>query len=129
MTCTMKKVLLAALLILPTAAFAQFPGGVNTNLKMWLKANSSVSLNPTNTVAQWNELSGAGITGNFATQGANINMNSPVQNPPAYVAAGVNFNPHVSFTQSGVNSISSNNAFVGTQVFDQYNNTIFQVID
>ncbi len=123
----MKRVFLAALLTLPFAVQAQYPGGVNTNLKMWLKANSGITLSPTNTVAQWDELSGANVTGNFSTQGANISMTG--QNQPAYQTGGINFNPHIVFTQTGVNSISSNNAFVGTQLIDPYNNTIFQVIN
>jgi gliding motility-associated-like protein len=124
----MKKALLSALLFFPVSVFAQFPGGVSTNLKLWLKANSSVSVDVTNTVTQWNELSGAGVTGDFATQGANIGMVA-AQNPPSFQATGINFNPHVAFSQTAVNSISSNNAFVGTQLIDPYNNTILQVIN
>ncbi len=125
----MKKVFLAALLALPFSGQAQYPGGVSTNLKLWLKANSSISLNAGSTVAQWNELSGAGVTGDFATQtAANVGMTATPA-PPAYVAAGINFNPHVSFSQTAVNSISSNNAFVGTQMIDPYNNTMLQVIN
>jgi gliding motility-associated-like protein len=124
----MKKVLLTALLLMPLAAFAQYPGGISSNLKMWIKANSGVSLNSGITVAQWNEKSSAGVTGDFATQGSNISMTSPAQNQPGYDPGGINFNPHVVFDQTAVNSISSNNAFVGTALFDQYNNTIFQVI-
>lgn len=123
----MKKVLLALLVSTPLALLAQ-PGGVSTNLKLWIKANSGMSLNSNGTVAQWNEVSGAGITGDFTTQGANIGMGA-TQNPPAYQAAGINFNPHVAFSQTVVNSISSNNAFVGTQLIDPYNNTILQVIN
>jgi gliding motility-associated-like protein len=123
----MKKVLFTAFLFLPLTLYAQYPGGINTNLKLWLKANSGLSLNTGSTVAQWNELSGAGVTGDFATQGSNISMGT--QNTPAYQPAGINFNPHVVFSQSGVNSISSNNAFVGTQLIDPYNNTVFQVIN
>lgn len=122
----MRKILLAALMLAPLALYAQYPGGIGNGLKLWLKANSGVSLNPTNTVAQWNELSGAGITGDFATQGANIGMGN--QNPPAYQPGGINFNPQLVFVQTGPNSISSNNAFSGLQLIDAYNNTMLQVI-
>lgn len=123
----MKRLLFAALLISPLVLRAQAPGGVSTNLRLWLKANSGVSLNASSTVAQWTELSGAGITGNFSTQGANIGMGTG-QNPPAYQASGINFNPQLVFSQAVVNSISSNNAFAGTQLIDPYNNTVLQVI-
>lgn len=124
----MKKGFLAALLLLPLGGSAQAPGGVSTNLKLWLKANSGITLNTGSTVAQWNELSGAGVTGNFATQpAANVGMTG-TQNPPAYVPQGVNFNPHVAFSANAVNSVASNNAFVGTDLIDPYNNTLLQVI-
>src|SRR3954464_12788940 len=101
----MKKVFFACCLGMSLPAFAQYPGGVNTNLKLWLKANSGVTLAGT-AVSQWSELSGAAVTGNFATQGANISMLA-VQNPPAYQAAGINFNPQIIFSTALVNSISS----------------------
>src|SRR4051812_39694194 len=112
----MKRVFFTLLMVCPLGLYAQFPGGINSNLRLWIKANSGLSQGSSGTVAQWNELSGANVTGNFSTQlNTNIGM-SNTQNPPAYQAAGVNFNPHVSFSQTGVNSISSANTFVGTQL-------------
>jgi gliding motility-associated-like protein len=101
------------------------PGGVSTNNTLWLKANTGTTLNANNQVTVWSEQSGAGITGDFSTQGAAINMG--VQNPPTLLDAGINFNPYIVFSTANSNSISSNNAFVGTTMIDDYDNTLFQV--
>ncbi len=123
-----KKLLFTACsLFSAVSMYAQVsPGGVSGQCKMWLKANTGVTVSSTNTVTTWAEQSGAAVTGDFYTQGSNIGMGT--QNPPAYVANGVNFNPQIAFAQTGPNSISSNNAFAGLNLMDQYNNTVFQVI-
>jgi gliding motility-associated-like protein len=124
----MKKLLLSLMLLSSAPGFAQTaaPGGVTANLRLWLKANSGVHTGAANDVTLWGEQSGANVTGDFTTQGAAIGMTG--QNPPAYGSLGVNFNPHLVFSQTAVNSISSNNAFVGTQLIDPYANTAFEVI-
>ncbi len=122
----MKKLLLSLMLLGPAAAYAQTPGGVNSNLRLWLKANSGITRSATNDVTLWAEQSKAGVTGDFSTQNATIGMNG--QNPPKYADAGINFNPHLVFSHTAVNSISSANAFVGTELIDPYNNTAFEVI-
>lgn len=124
----MKKLLIPMLLLLPGAAMAQTatPGGVTAGLKLWLKANSGISTGAGNDVTLWAEQSRAGITGDFSTQNANIGMTG--QNPPKYADGGINFNPHLVFSHTAVNSISSANAFVGTQLIDPYANTAFEVI-
>lgn len=124
-----KKLLFTALPLLGAVSmFAQVsPGGVSGQCKMWLKANTGVTLSSTNTVTTWAEQSGAGILGDFSTQGAAINK--PTHTAPSYLANGINFNPYIVFNNTATpNSISSNNAVAGTQILDGYNNTLFQVI-
>jgi gliding motility-associated-like protein len=103
------------------------PGGVSGNNTMWLKANSGVTLSMTNTVTTWAEQSGAGILGDFSTQGAAISK--PNHQPPGFLQGGINFNPYVVFNSTAThNSVSSGNAVTGNQILDGYNNTLFQVI-
>ena len=64
-------------------AFSQSPGGVNANLKMWLKANTGVT--GTTNVSNWADQSGSG---NNATQGV-------VANQPSLVTNDLNFNPTI----------------------------------
>lgn len=106
---------------------AQSPGGVTGSNTIWLKANTGVTLSPTNTVTTWAEQSGAAITGDFSTQGAAINK--PTHQPPTFLANGLNFNPYILFNYTAVaNSISSANAVTGTQILDGTFCTMFQVI-
>jgi gliding motility-associated-like protein len=106
---------------------AQSPGGVTGSNTIWLKANTGITLSPTNTVTTWAEQSGSAITGDFSTQGAAINK--PNHQPPAFLANGLNFNPYILFNSTTVqNSISSGNAFAGTQILDGTFCTMFQVI-
>ena len=114
--------LAAILLCLP--ALAQFPGGLKDSLRVWLKANGTLTV-AAGAVTQWNEQSGAGMTGNF-TPGAVIG--GATQQPPAFVPVGVNFNPHVAFDKNAPNAIASANHFAGNSLFDPVNNTIVQVI-
>ena len=115
----------AALALGALTATAQAPGGITAGLKMWLKANGGVTVSTANLATQWNDLSGAGVTGAFTT--ANNQLSTPVQ-PPAYTAAGINFNPHIAFDRTVPNSLVSLNAFPGNSLLDPAANTVLQVI-
>lgn len=71
-------------IVLPTAA--QSPGGVNTNLSLWLKADAGITTVGGN-VSAWADQSG---NGNNATQGTAANR-------PAYVTNDLNGNPVLDF--------------------------------
>lgn len=62
------------------------------------------------TVTQWQELSGANVTGNFTVQP--LTGTVAVQTGPTFINAGINFNPYLSFNGSS-NSLSSLNGFLG----------------
>lgn len=111
----------------PEKIFAQSPGGVTGSNTIWLKANTGITLSPTNTVTTWAEQSGSAITGDFSTQGAAINK--PTHQPPTFLANGLNFNPYIVFNNTATpNSVSSGNAVTGTQILDGTFCTLFQVI-
>lgn len=104
---------------------AQFPGGIGGNLKVWIKSDNGLVTTGT-AVNQWTDLSGAGITGNFGVNqygGGGF----PTQTSPTTQQAAINYNTYVGFNGFD-NSLSTNNAFLGGQVFDANNNTFFQVI-
>lgn len=106
---------------------AQSPGGVTGSNTIWLKANTGVTLSPTNTVTTWAEQSGSAITGDFSTQGAAINK--PTHQPPSFLDNGLNFNPYIQFnTTATPNSVSSGNAVSGLQILDGTFCTMFQVL-
>lgn len=111
------------LLLFPASIFAQSPGGVTGNNTIWLKANAGTTLNASNNVTQWNEVSGAAVTGNFTTANGLAG-----QQPPLLQNAGLNFNPNIAFVSSAPNSLVSLNSFPGTSILNGYNNTLFQVI-
>lgn len=102
------------------AACPTYPGASSANMKVWLKANAGVTT-AGSSVTQWNDNSGAGVTGNFIVQ-----PGAPAQTSPTLVNNAVNYNPYVSFN-GGTNSMASNNTFNGNQVFDPNNNTMFMV--
>jgi hypothetical protein len=102
------------------AACPAYPGASTANIKCWLKANTGVTTAGPS-VTQWNDNSGAGVTGNFIVQ-----PGAPAQSSPTLVNNAVNGNPYVSFN-GGTNSMASNNAFNGGAMFDANNNTIFMV--
>ncbi len=111
-------------LLLPaTGLFAQSPGGVTGNNTVWLKANAGTTLNAMNNVTQWNEVSGAAVTGNFTTANGLAN-----QQPPLLQNAGLNFNPNIVFVSTAPNSLISANSFPGGNILNGYNNTLIQVI-
>ncbi|MBP6430974.1 MAG: gliding motility-associated C-terminal domain-containing protein [Ferruginibacter sp.] len=104
---------------------AQSPGGVSVNNKMWLRGDNGVTTTGT-TVTQWQEASGANVTGNFTVQPLAGTTNT--QTGPTFLPVGVNFNPYVSF--DGItNSLSSVNNFLGTALVSNSNVTVFQVLN
>lgn len=76
---------------LATQRTACGPGGVSTNLQLWLRADAGTN-DPTNgvDVTSWSDQSGQG---NNADDDFNANIH-----PPSYVTNGTNFNPHIAFT-------------------------------
>ena len=103
----------------------QSPGGISTNNKMWLRSDNGVTTTGSS-VTQWQEISGANVTGNFNVQSLAGTAN--VQTGPTLIPAGVNFNPYLSF--DGVtNSLSSINNFFGTALVSNSNVTVFQVLN
>lgn len=109
------------------AIFAQSPGGVSLNNTVWLKANTGVTLNALNNVTTWAEQSGALITGDFSTH--NPGASGTTQNPPAFFANGLNFNPNIHFVSTNPNCISSNNLITGQSILSTQQMTMFQVIN
>ncbi|XZF13077.1 gliding motility-associated C-terminal domain-containing protein [Chitinophagaceae bacterium MMS25-I14] len=118
-----KKILFIVCSLLSVQAFSQgSPGGVKTGLNFWIKADGGISL-PATTVSQWNDLSGANVTGNLSVSNALAGNTAP-----AYTPVGVNFNPHVAFVYTQPNALASANVMVGNNLFDANTNTIIQVI-
>jgi hypothetical protein len=68
---------------------ASAPGGVTSNLRLWLKADSGVT--QAGTVSQWDNVA-AGVGANFIQPTAG--------DRPAFVSNGVNFNPTLDFLGS-----------------------------
>lgn len=102
------------------AACPAYPGSGSPNLKTWLRANTGVTA-PGNAVTQWNDQSGAGVTGNFVVQ-----PGTPAQTSPTLVSNALNYNPIITFNGT-TNSLASNNTFTGNSIFGTNNNTIFLV--
>lgn len=125
----MKRFLLVIISIgfISEIVHAQSPGGVATDNTVWLKANSGVTLNPSNQVSSWAELSGAAVTGNFSTH--NPGAGGVTQLPPTILQSGVNFNPYLVFVNTNPNCISSDNLINGNAIFGTQQMTIFQVIN
>lgn len=116
---------LAIFLLFAATIHAQSPGGIAGNNTLWLRSDNGVTISGT-TVTQWQENSGAAVTGNFSPQALAGTAN--VQTGPTLIPAGVNFNPYLSF--DGVtNSLSSANNFLGTALVSNSNVTVFQVIN
>ncbi len=104
---------------------AQSPGGVALGNTMWLR--SDIGLTSTaSVVSQWQELSGANVTGNFTVQSLAGTANT--QTGPAVIEAGINFNPYLRF-DGFTNSLSSINIFTGTSLVSNSNVSVFQVIN
>jgi len=92
---------------------------------MWVKGDNGVTTFGT-IVTQWQELSGAGVTGNFTVQPLSGTTNA--QSGPILIPAGINFNPYLSFNGT-TNSLSSVNSFLGTSLVGNSNVTVFQVLN
>jgi gliding motility-associated-like protein len=104
---------------------AQSPGGISTNNKMWLRGDNGITT-AGSTVTQWQEASGANVTGNFTVQ--SLVGTSNTQTGPSFIPVGVNFNPYINF--DGIaNSLSSVNNFLGTALVSNSNVTVFQVLN
>lgn len=74
---------------------AQSPGGVSTNLTLWLKANTqptNLVYNASNQVSQWNS-----ETGTFSVSQANASQ-QPIFGSMSAANADFNFNPFIQFT-------------------------------
>lgn len=88
---------LAVLSVLQTT-LAQAPGGVSSSLKLWLKANSSVTpATQGAAITAWNDLSGGS---NHAT----IPVLTPIVLNPTFQQNTLNFNPSVRF--AGTSNLS-----------------------
>ena len=103
----------------------QSPGAIAAGIKVWLRSDNGISSSGA-TVTQWQELSGANVTGNFTVQPLTGTVN--VQSGPTFINAGINFNPYLSFNGSS-NSLSSLNSFFGTSLVSNSNVTVFQVLN
>ncbi|MEO8771176.1 MAG: gliding motility-associated C-terminal domain-containing protein [Ferruginibacter sp.] len=115
--------ILACLFAFP--AKGQSPGGIGTNNTMWLRSDVGLTA-AAGIVSQWQELSGANVTGNFTVQSLTGTVNT--QTGPALIDAGINFNPYIRF--DGItNSLSGINLFPGTSLVSNSNVTVFQVFN
>jgi hypothetical protein len=99
----MKKILIVSIaVLLTTTLFSQSPGGIATNLQLWLKADAGISVSGS-AVTQWNDQSGNLRHHTQATAG----------NRPAYIAASdpylFNHQPTVRFTRANLNWLESSN--------------------
>ncbi len=106
-------------------SLAQSPGGIATNNTMWLRSDVGVT-SAANIVSQWQEVSGANVTGNFIVQ--SITGTATAQTGPTFIDAGINFNPYIRF-DGFTNSLSSTNLFPGTSLVSNSNVTVFQVFN
>ena len=119
------NILFCILLIFPFILPAQSPGGIATNNTLWLRSDIGVT-STSNIVSQWQELSGATVTGNFTVQSLNGTTNT--QTGPTVIDGAINFNPYLRF--DGItNSLSSINSFPGTSLVSNNNITVFQVFN
>lgn len=102
-----------------------YPTVGNPNFRLWLNASAGVTVSA-GQATQWNDISGAGVTGNFTVQPAAPWLTP--QTPPTYSPALLNGNPGISF--DGIsNSLASINQFSGNSLFHPNNNTIVSVVD
>lgn len=108
-TCTLSGAfprLLVASVLCSLGASAQSPGGVSTGLKLWLNADSGVTV-VSGRVSQWRDQSGAG---------KHVRQTTAAQRPSYLTAAGLlNFNPALSFNGSQyLTTLSANAVMTGT---------------
>ncbi len=106
------SILLLLTITISSKTFAQNPGGVNTSLKAWFKADANV-INNLGTVASWN---------NEVLGGINI---TNIKGAPVLNTSGLNFNPTIQF--SGSDFMASNTGILGSNFFSASNNSMFIV--
>jgi len=90
-----KQILLLVFVFTFSILKAQSPGGVSTNLTLWLKANTqpaNILYNASNQVSQWNS-----ETGTFNVSQANASQ-QPIFGTISAANADFNFNPFIQFT-------------------------------
>ena len=75
--------------------FCQSPGGVASNLTLWIKAGSGASPSSGGTLTGWTDMTG---NNSFSLTSTGTGLTAPV-----VVLNGLNFNPVVRFTGSGTN--------------------------
>ena len=75
--------------------FCQSPGGVASNLTLWMKAGSGASPSSGGTLTGWTDMTG---NNSFSLTSTGTGLTAPV-----VVLNGLNFNPVVRFTGSGTN--------------------------
>ena len=105
-------------------SYCQKPGGIKTNNTLWLKSDSGVTINGSNTI--WQEVSGANVTGDFIV--SNMRSTPTTQTAPSLFNPGINFNPYIRFNGT-TNSLTSTNQVAGDQLVSQNEVTVFQVFN
>jgi hypothetical protein len=94
----MKKIfwlMVVFLLCRGRTVFCQSPGGVASNLTLWIKAGSGASPSSGGTLTGWTDMTG---NNSFSLTSTGTGLTAPV-----VVLNGLNFNPVVRFTGSGTN--------------------------
>ncbi|TND09082.1 MAG: hypothetical protein FD123_1485 [Bacteroidetes bacterium] len=107
------------------AACSAYPGAGDPNFKLWLDASTGVTVSG-GLVTQWDDISGAGITGNFTVL-SSVNPWITPQTAPVYVPNILNGNAGVRF-DGLTSSLASSNLFLGSSLYDQNFNTIMGVV-
>lgn len=123
----MKKIYFLISALLPFYGLTQtpYPNNPSSGLKCWLKADAGVS--GTAPMWQWDDQSGAGITGNFQPPLFDLC-------PPDFATNMYNYNSSVIFDINnnswnfcGAQGLYSLNTFSGNALFDPLENSIFMV--
>ena len=94
----MKKIfwlMVVFLLCRGRTVFCQSPGGVASNLTLWIKAGSGASPSSGGTLTGWTDMTG---NNSFSLTSTGTGLTAPI-----VVLNGLNFNPVVRFTGSGTN--------------------------
>jgi gliding motility-associated-like protein len=97
-----KQILLLVFVFTFSILKAQSPGGVSTNLTLWLKANTqpaNLVQNASNQVSQWNS-----ETGTFSVSQATASQ-QPIFGSMSAANADFNFNPFIQFTAANSTSL------------------------
>lgn len=105
-----RVVITLSLIACLSKAYAQSPGGVSTNLRLWLKANTGLTLSPATQVQTWADQSGNSLNATQAT----------VSLRPLQITNRVNFNPTVQFDGAD-DYLSIATGIVGTATYNNFN--------